>query len=112
MATSTQADVFQAIAAPIRRDIIRQLAMGDLSISLIAQNYKISRQCITRHIQVLVQSGVITIQKIGREQICRLNPIALREVYDWLKFYELLWDQKLDALDDYLANQSDEVSNK
>ncbi|MEM7029053.1 MAG: helix-turn-helix domain-containing protein [Chloroflexota bacterium] len=113
MSTASPADVFQAIATPIRRDIIRRLALsGDQSISLIAKNYEISRQGITRHIQVLVQSGVITIQKTGREQICHLNVVALKEVSEWLSFYEALWDNKLNALDDYLAQQTETGLNE
>ncbi len=102
-----QADVFQAIAAPIRREIMHSLAVtGDQTISDIATSYDISRQAVTRHIQVLQQSGVVDIQKRGREQICSFNAQKLQEVYRWVMFYEQFWDNKLDALDDYLAKKT------
>ena len=105
MTTSTQADVFQAIAAPIRREIIHTLAMtGEQSISALAKGHPSSRQAVTRHIQVLEKSGVVEVQKVGREQICHLNVAALQAVYEWVSFYQQFWDSKLSALEDYLDN--------
>lgn len=98
-----RADVFQAISAPVRREIIHALATtGDQSISEIAIHHAMSRQAVTRHIQVLEQSGIVKIRKSGREQICSFNAQALKEIYRWVTFYEQFWDAKLDALEDYL----------
>lgn len=103
MSSDPQPDVFQAIATPIRREMIRSLALnGDQSISRLSSGYTISRQAVTRHIQVLESSGVIFVNKVGREQICQLNAAALRAVQEWVAFYEQFWDDKLDALGDYL----------
>ena len=104
MARKEQAGIFQAIAAPIRREIIHSLALsGDQSITELAGSYQISRQAITRHIQVLEQTGAVTIHRVGREQICQVQLSALREIYEWVIFYEHFWDQKLDALGTYLS---------
>ncbi|MEM7343311.1 MAG: metalloregulator ArsR/SmtB family transcription factor [Chloroflexota bacterium] len=119
MNTVKQADVFHAIAAPIRREIIHTLALtGDQTITDIATHYDISRQAVTRHIQVLQQSGVVAIQKRGREQICSFQADRLKEIYEWVTFYEQFWDTKLDALDNYLSKQKNysetkgEISNE
>ena len=99
-------DIFQAIAAPIRRKIVHQLATsGDLPITAIANDFPISRQAVRKHIQMLEGSGLLTVKKMGREQLCRLNLVALKEVYEWVAFYQRFWDDKLDDLDDYLAKK-------
>lgn len=108
MRLASQTDVFQAIATPIRRDIIQKLAQQDgQSLSKLATAYPMSRQAVTRHINVLRDTGVITVRKLGREQMCHLNALALKEVYEWVAFYEQFWDDKLDKLGDFLASSDD-----
>ena len=34
----------------------------------------------------------------GRERVCRLTPGALEDAYEWLRFYERFWNERLDAL--------------
>ena len=105
MRLATTPDVFQAIATPIRRDIIQQLAVeNDQSLSVLATAYPMSRQAVTRHINVLRDTGVVTVHKRGREQMCHLNVQALKEVHEWVTFYEQFWDDKLDNLGDFLAS--------
>ncbi len=109
MNSNSQVDIFQAIAAPIRRELIESLARnGDQSLSTLADSYSISRQAVTRHIQVLAQSGVVLVHKIGREQICQLDAAALKEVQQWVSFYEQFWDDKLDTLGGYLKRTTEE----
>lgn len=97
-------DVFSAIATPVRRDIIRRLAAeNDQTITTLASFYPMSRQAVTRHIKVLHETGVISMHKDGREQICHFQAQALKDVYDWVKFYEQFWDDKLDRLGEFLA---------
>ena len=108
MRLATNPDVFQAIATPIRRDIIQKLALqNDQSLSAIATAYPMSRQAVTRHINVLRDTGVVSVQKKGREQLCHLNVQALKQVYEWVSFYEQFWDDKLSSLGDYLASTKD-----
>lgn len=106
--TASTPDVFQAIAAPIRRDIMHTLAMkGDQSITDLATDYAISRQAVTRHIRVLQHNGIVSMQKQGREQICTFHAEALQEVYQWIRFYEQFWETKLDSLGEYLSKKEE-----
>lgn len=105
MRLAPQSDVFSAISTPVRREIIQRLAhQNDQSISDLAAVYPMSRQAVTRHIKVLDDTGVISVQKVGREQICHFNAQALKEVYEWVRFYEQFWDDKLDALGAFLES--------
>jgi len=95
-------DVYQAIADPVRRDIIGLLAQQSLNLNSIAGNFEISRPAISKHIKILNECGLIVIQKQGRERYCYIQPKQLDEVADWVKEMRAMWEQKLDSFEDYL----------
>ncbi|MEQ9308917.1 MAG: metalloregulator ArsR/SmtB family transcription factor [Balneolaceae bacterium] len=96
-------DVFQAIADPTRRDIISLLATGEsLNLNAIAEQFKISRPAISKHIKILEECNLIDIQQEGRERICELKPEQLEPVTDWVEKNRTLWNTRLDKLEDYL----------
>ena len=96
-------DVFQAIADPVRRDIIGLLADEALTVNAVAKNFDISRPAISKHIRILKECGVITINKKGRERYCEIQPRNLMPVSDWIEQYRSLWEEKLDAFEQYLT---------
>lgn len=95
-------DVFQAIADPTRREIISMIAHETLNLNAVADKFDISRPAISKHIKILAECGLITINKKGRERHCEANFKKLNEVSDWVEQYRKFWAQKLDALEDYL----------
>ena len=95
-------DVFQAIADPIRRDIIELIANQPMPINAIAQNFQISRPAVSKHIKILNECGVIAITKNGRERFCEIQAKSLIPVTDWVGQYRNLWEDKLDSFSDYL----------
>lgn len=97
-------DPFAAIADPTRRAIIDLLAEEEeLNINQISEYFgDISRQAVTKQIKYLEESGLIQIEKYGREKYCCLVLDNLAEVNSWLKQYEKFWNNKLDKLGDYL----------
>ena len=100
---STRRDVFQAIADPTRREILGLLAHQSLNLNSVANNFDISRPAISKHIKILTECGLITIEKHGRERNCRANLAQLSEVEKWLDQYSNFWNKKLDALDIHLS---------
>ncbi|MFP2997751.1 metalloregulator ArsR/SmtB family transcription factor [Spongiivirga sp. MCCC 1A20706] len=95
-------DVFQAIADPVRRDIIELLSKDFLTVNEVAENFEISRPAVSKHLKILNECGVIHIEKAGRERICKISPKELMTVADWLERYRKLWDGKLDNFENYL----------
>jgi len=91
-------DVFQAISDPIRREIILLLSEKNLTLNGVSQNFLISRPAISKHIKILEECGLVTINQQGRERYCNVNPEPLNEVYDWLSYFDKFWDNKLNAL--------------
>jgi len=102
------ADVFTAIAHPVRRQILDMLASGDKSVTSLAALFDVSRPAISQHLSVLLASGLVVSEKHGRENYYRLRPENLNEVYRWISQYERFWTAKLDALGTYLDTTADE----
>jgi DNA-binding transcriptional ArsR family regulator len=103
-------DVFQAIADPTRREIIGLLANNRMNLNTLADNFTISRPAISKQIKILSQCGLITITRQGREHYCTANLKQFREVSDWIEKYRVFWNNKLDALGDFLENETLEIN--
>lgn len=99
---SVRRDPFQAIADPNRRAIIELIIGRELTLNQVAENFKISRPAISKHIRVLSESGLVTIRQDGRERYCRARVERLRVIADWLEPYRKFWEEAFDRLDDYL----------
>ncbi len=95
-------DVFQAIADPTRRAIIQMVAYQSLNLNAVAEKFDISRPAVSKHIRILTECGLVTIQQQGRERYCKARLNQLNEVSDWVEQYRQLWTRKLDDLDAYL----------
>jgi len=98
-------DVFQAIADPTRRDIIRLLARQSLNLNAVAENFNISRPAVSKHIRILTECGLVTIQQQGRERYCRADLRKLKAVAEWTDQYRVFWTKKLDALEKLLSKE-------
>jgi len=95
-------DVFQAIADPNRRAIINLLAHEQLSLNSVAENFKISRPAISKHVKILTECGLVVIRQEGRERYCEARLEGLNEISEWVEQYRQFWSMKLDALGLYL----------
>ena len=96
-------DAFQAIADPTRRNILNLLANRQLNVNAITEQFDVSRTAIYKHMKILQQCGLIELKQQGRERYCRARLEKLGEVADWLEQYRQFWNQRLDALENYLA---------
>lgn len=97
-------DVFQAIADPTRREVLRLLAEKELAISEITSHFPISRTAVTKHLHILSEAKLVSGKKVGREKIYQLQPEPLRELKQWLSFYEQFWNNKLSILKHVVEN--------
>jgi len=99
-------DVFQAIADPIRREIINLIARESLNLNAIADNFSVSRPAISKHIKILTECGLVTITQQGRDHYCEANFQPFREVSDFIEQYRVFWIKKLDALGEFLEKEA------
>jgi DNA-binding transcriptional ArsR family regulator len=93
---------FSALADPTRRAILARLALGETSVSELAEPFDMSLPAVSKHLKVLERAGLITRGRAAQWRPCRLEPEALKGVDDWLESYRRLWNERLDRLDVYL----------
>ncbi len=106
-------DVFQAIADPTRRKILNIVSHKALNLNSVAEQFKVSRPAISKHIKILTECGLIVVKQQGRERFCEAKLKKLNEVSDWVEQYRKFWDQKLDSLEIYLEKlQAKDKSSK
>jgi DNA-binding transcriptional ArsR family regulator len=96
-------DVFQAIADPIRRDIIDLLAKEALTINSIADKFDVSRPAVSKHIKILNECGLLKIVPKGRERHCIIIPEELSLVSEWVNQHKILWGRKRDSFENCLS---------
>ena len=105
-------DVFQAIADPTRREIIRLIAQKPLPLNSIAENFEVSRPAISKHIRILTECGVVMIHTRGRERYCEAQLQKLSEVSQWVDYFKTYWTQRLDALAEFLEKEKMQQTRK
>ncbi|CAH0346690.1 metalloregulator ArsR/SmtB family transcription factor [Bacillus sp. CECT 9360] len=92
-------NIFQALADPTRREIVRLIASNDRTVSELAAPFDMSLAAISKHIKVLERAGLLEKTVEGRTHICRLNPHSLSAATEWLRFYERFWNRQFDVFE-------------
>jgi DNA-binding transcriptional ArsR family regulator len=98
-------DVFGAISHPARRHILDLLAETDRSVNAIAGHFRMSRPAVSQHLRVLLDAGLVTEERHGRERRYHLLPERLGPVRDWIAKYERFWDERLLRLQKLLSDK-------
>ena len=95
-------NTFAALADPTRRAILARLALGETSVTELAEPFEMSMPAVSKHLKVLERAGLIARGREAQWRPCRLSATPLKEVADWLDHYRSFWEQSLDRLDHYL----------
>jgi DNA-binding transcriptional ArsR family regulator len=93
---------FAALADPTRRAILARLALGETSVTELAEPFEMSLPAVSKHLKVLERAGLIARGREAQWRPCRIEPRALKDVDDWLARYRRFWDESFDRLDVYL----------
>lgn len=94
--------VFQALADPTRRAVLRRLSRGRAATSELAEPFRMALPSFLQHLEVLERSGLVRSKKVGRVRTWRLAPQPLEAAEHWMAAQRALWERRLDQLDDYL----------
>jgi DNA-binding transcriptional ArsR family regulator len=98
--------VFVAVADPTRRLLLERLRDGgSASIQDLGAGLPMTRQAVTKHLDVLRKAGLVRVRRDGRERLHELEPSPLQEVDDWLRPYAEAWDERLAALRRHLGEE-------
>jgi DNA-binding transcriptional ArsR family regulator len=93
---------FSALADPTRRAILSRLAIGEASVTELAQPFAMSMPAISKHLKVLEHAGLIARGRDAQWRPCRLEAGPLRDIANWVEPYRRYWEARFDRLDDYL----------
>ncbi len=102
MAIDPLSQTFAALADPTRRAILARLALGETSVTELAEPFAMSLPAISKHLKVLEHANLISRGREAQWRPCRIAPTALKDVDGWLERYRKFWDENFDRLDDYL----------
>ena len=98
-------NIFHALSNSTRRQIVLELTKKDLTVNELAEKYDMTVQGVSKHIQVLVRSGLVTQEKAGRLKRCRFNYETLDDVSELLQRYRAFWEARLDSLEKYFEKK-------
>jgi DNA-binding transcriptional ArsR family regulator len=101
-APAPRTDVFQAIADPTRRSLLRLLVDQEMPVTVITGHFPMTRTAVSKHLRILSDAGLVKGRKVGRETRYRLEPEPLLELKKWLAYYERFWENKMAALQRYV----------
>ena len=93
---------FAALADPTRRAILARLALGEASVTDLAEPFDMSLPAVSKHLKVLEHAGLIARGREAQWRPARLEAGPLKDVANWLEHYRRFWEQSLDRLGDYL----------
>jgi DNA-binding transcriptional ArsR family regulator len=104
---------FFALSDPTRRAIIGNLAAkGTCSVLELAEPFNMSLPAISKHLKLLENANLISRERKGRVHYLRLCGGPMSEASEWLAAYEIFWNRQLEALEQYLKNESGETSDE
>lgn len=100
---------FMALADPVRRQLVARLSRGPATVNELAAPFAITKQAVSRHIQVLEGSGLITRTRDGQRRPCHLDPAALEALTAWIDTYRLTAERQYRRLDAVLEHLKEKV---
>ncbi|WP_068398068.1 ArsR/SmtB family transcription factor [Kribbia dieselivorans] len=90
---------FLALADPVRRAIVARLSRGPATVNELAAPFDISKQAVSKHIQVLEQADLVTRSRDAQRRPVHLNPARLEALTAWIDRYRLVHEARFRALD-------------
>jgi DNA-binding transcriptional ArsR family regulator len=98
---------FAALSHETRRAILRQLARGETRLSDLATPFNMSQTAVSKHVRVLSEAGLVTVERRGRSRHCRINAAPMKDAVSWLVDYQVFWSEQFDNLARHLADKGD-----
>ncbi|MBM6614847.1 metalloregulator ArsR/SmtB family transcription factor [Desemzia sp. RIT804] len=102
----TDRSVFEAVSDSNRRKLLHILADAEeLPLHDLTVQFDIGRTAVSKHLKILKEADLVVSRKVGRETRYRLNASPLKEIKDWLSFYEDFWKERISKLSQLLEEQ-------
>lgn len=98
--------VFAALGDPTRRDILILLLEDDMAVTDVAEPFEMSLAAISKHLKILTRAGLITQERRGRVNWCKLNPDAMKDASVWMESFGQFESVNLDQFEEFLKDQT------
>ena len=98
---------FMALADPVRRAIVARLSRGAATVNELAEPFAITKQAVSKHIQVLEQAGLVTRSRDAQRRPVHLDAAALERLTAWIDRYRLVAEDRFRRLDALLDTLKD-----
>ena len=93
---ATTSDAFNAVAEPRRREILNLLALGaERPVGEIVEALGMEQPSVSKHLRVLLEVGLVNSRGEGRKVLYRVNPQAIRPLWEWTASIEKYWRHQL-----------------
>lgn len=99
---------FTALGDPVRRAMIARLSRGPATVNELAEPFPITKQAVSRHIQVLETAGLISRTRDGQRRPCHLEPAVLEALTSWIDEYRLETERRFRRMDAVLKTVQDQ----
>ena len=100
---------FAALADPTRRAILARLALGETSVTELAEPFDMSMPAVSKHLKVLERAGLIARGREAQWRPCRLEAAPLKTAAQWIDEYRRFWEESFDRLEEYLTRMQAEI---
>jgi len=99
-------DVFQLLAEPSRRQLLDALRHGERSVNQLVDRTHMSQPSVSKQLRLLLEFGVVSLRKAGRQHLYTIQGRPLREATEWLSYYQRFWEEGLSRMDEVLNEPS------
>ena len=99
--------IFQALADPTRRAVLRRLGEGPASVGELAKPFDMALPSFMKHIHLLEGSGLIRTQKQGRVRTCAIDRTTFAAAEAWLSEQRAIWEGRTDRLERFVAQDKE-----
>ena len=95
-------ETFAALAEPNRYRIVELLRAGPRPVNDIGGRLRLNQPQVSKHLRILKEAGLVDVQPRAQQRVYELRTQPLRRLHDWLERYRLLWEDRLDGLDEVI----------
>jgi DNA-binding transcriptional ArsR family regulator len=101
--------VFAALADPTRRDMVARLAVGDATVTELAEPYDVTVQAVSKHLKVLGEAGLVSRTRDAQRRPVHLEAEVFELLTKWIERYRRLAEERYRRLDDILRTMPENV---
>lgn len=105
-------DVFQAIADPVRREILEIISTKSLSTNEVLENFNVSKQAIAKQLKILTECGLINTHKEGKERYYTIDPKSLVPAHLWIEQLQSQWEERIDSFSKYIEKLQNQKNDR